>query len=57
MTSNEERHRTLALSIGSSLAGMLAKFLTHPIDTVKAKLQVNRMQMRTLSEVKVGKAW
>lgn len=42
--------------MGSSLASLIAKFLTHPIDTIKSKLQVSRIQMRTISDVKLGTA-
>jgi hypothetical protein len=45
-----------ALSIGSSIASMIAKFTTHPIDTIKAKIQVNRMKMRNVSDIKIGNA-
>jgi hypothetical protein len=46
----------IALSISSSFASMIAKFVTHPIDTIKSKLQVNTIQMRNLSDIKLGNA-
>ena len=52
----KEKEQALALTIGSSVASMIGKIVTHPIDTIKAKLQVNRLQMRTLSDVKPGMA-
>ena len=56
MTEKQDKEKAIALSIGSSAAGMIAKFVTHPIDTIKAKLQVSRIEMRTLSDVKLGNA-
>jgi hypothetical protein len=35
---------------------MIAKIVTHPIDTIKAKLQVSRVEMKTISSVKFGSA-
>lgn len=52
----KEKEQALAVTIGSSVASMIGKIVTHPIDTIKAKLQVNRLQMRTLSDVKPGMA-
>lgn len=54
--SRENKEKAIAISIASSLASIIAKFATHPIDTIKAKLQVSRMEMRTLSDVKLGGA-
>jgi hypothetical protein len=45
-----------ALSISSSIASMIAKFVTHPIDTIKSKLQVNTIQIRNLSDIRLGNA-
>lgn len=56
ITAKKEKEQALAVTIGSSVASMIAKIVTHPIDTIKAKIQVNRLQMRTLSDVKPGMA-
>lgn len=42
MNTREEKIKTYAISMGSSVAVMIAKLLTHPIDTIKSKLQVSR---------------
>ena len=39
----KDRRSAVALSLGSSLAAMIAKLVTHPIDTIKAKLQISRI--------------
>ena len=43
----EEKKETYVSStaIAGTLAGVIPKFICHPIDTVKAKLQVNRDRM------------
>lgn len=40
--------------IASSLAGSLAKLVVHPIDTIKAKVQVNRARIEKLSDYQKG---
>lgn len=37
-----EKEKAYATSIGASFASMIAKFLCHPIDTVKSKIQIGR---------------
>jgi hypothetical protein len=34
---------------------MIAKFVMHPIDTIKSKVQVNRIQMKSVADYKVGR--
>jgi len=34
---------------------MIAKFVMHPIDTIKSKVQVNRIQMKSVIDYKVGR--
>lgn len=35
---------------------MIGKVVTHPIDTIKSKVQVNRLQMKKITDVKFGTA-
>jgi hypothetical protein len=42
--------------IASPLAGMIGKFLLHPVDTLKAKVQVNRIQLHSVTDYKPGMA-
>ena len=44
----------IATSIASPFAGMIGKFVMHPVDTIKSKVQVNRMQLRSVSDYKFG---
>lgn len=44
----------LATSIASPFAGMIGKFVMHPVDTIKSKVQVNRMQLKSVSDYKSG---
>ncbi len=46
----------MATSIASPFAGMIAKFLLHPIDTIKAKVQVNRIKLHSVTDYKPGMA-
>lgn len=46
----------LATSIASPFAGMIAKFIMHPIDTIKAKVQVNRIALHSVKDIKSGMA-
>lgn len=46
-----------ATSIASSTASMVAKFVCHPIDTIKAKVQINRQKMQNINDAKMGKAF
>lgn len=53
-TDKDKKRNMLATSIASPFAGMIAKFVMHPIDTIKAKVQVNRMELKSVSDYKVG---
>lgn len=43
-----------ATSLASTLAGFIAKVVVHPIDTVKAKVQVNRTRIDNLKDFNKG---
>jgi hypothetical protein len=43
MKDKKDKQEAIALSIGSPFASMISKFITYPLDTVKAKLQVSRV--------------
>ena len=49
-----DKRNILATSIASPFASMIAKFVLHPIDTIKSKVQVNRMQLKKVSDYKPG---
>lgn len=53
----ESKEIALATSIASSTASMIAKFLCHPIDTIKAKVQINRQKIQNINDAKIGKAF
>lgn len=44
----------LATSIASPFASMIAKFVMHPIDTIKSKVQVNRIALKSVTDYKAG---
>lgn len=46
----------MATAIASMPATVVAKYVTHPIDTIKAKVQVSRLQMRKVTDFKFGQA-
>lgn len=48
------KRNMMATSIASPFAGMIAKFVMHPIDTIKSKVQVNRMELKSVSDYKFG---
>lgn len=50
----DKRRNLVATSIASPFASMIAKFLLHPIDTIKAKVQVNRMALHSVTDYKPG---
>lgn len=50
----EKKRNLLATSIASPFAGMIGKFVMHPVDTIKSKVQVNRMQLKSVSDYKPG---
>lgn len=33
---------------------MIGKFVMHPVDTIKSKVQVNRMKVKSLSDYRPG---
>lgn len=35
---------------------MIAKFIMHPVDTIKAKVQVNRIALHSVKDIKPGMA-
>ena len=37
--------------VSGLISGAINKFLTHPIDTVKAKVQINQIEFNSLSNV------
>lgn len=43
-----------ATTVASTLAGFIAKIAVHPIDTVKAKVQVNRARIDNLRDFNKG---
>lgn len=46
MEDQEEKNKKrniIATSIASPFAGMIGKFVMHPVDTIKSKVQVNKM--------------
>lgn len=49
-----KKRNIMATSIASPFASMIAKFVMHPIDTIKSKVQVNRMQLKSVSDYKIG---
>ena len=46
----------LATSIASPFAGMIGKLIMHPVDTIKAKVQVNRIAIHKVKDIKAGMA-
>ena len=44
----------VATTIASPFATVVAKYLTHPIDTIKSKVQARSAEMHRLSEYKLG---
>lgn len=44
----------VATTIASPFATVVAKYLTHPIDTIKSKVQARSTEMHTLSAYKIG---
>lgn len=48
------KRNLLATSMASPFAGMIAKFVMHPVDTIKSKVQVNRMEMKSVADYKHG---
>lgn len=50
----QKKRNMLATSIASPFAGMIGKFVMHPVDTIKSKVQVNRMQLKSVSDYKSG---
>ena len=51
MTEAEKLRTTM---MASTLAGSVAKFVVHPIDTIKAKVQVNRSRIDNLQDFRQG---
>jgi hypothetical protein len=49
-----QKRNIAATSIASPFAGMVARFVMHPIDTVKAKVQVSRIALKSLTDYKSG---
>lgn len=54
MTAQKSNEELFATSIAAPIAGMISKFITHPIDTIKAKVQVNTMKLTNVSDIKIG---
>lgn len=50
----EHRRKMVATTIASPFATVVAKYLTHPIDTIKSKVQARSAEMHRLSEYKLG---
>ena len=50
----DKKRSMLATSLASPFAGMIGKFVMHPVDTIKAKVQVNRMKLRSVNDYKPG---
>lgn len=48
------KRNLLATSMASPFAGMIAKFVMHPVDTIKSKVQVNRMEMKSVADYRPG---
>lgn len=44
----------MATSIASPFASMIAKFIMHPLDTIKSKVQVNRIALKSVNDYKPG---
>jgi hypothetical protein len=42
-----ERKKLIATSIASPIATIIAKFVCHPIDTIKSKVQARSTQMHS----------
>jgi hypothetical protein len=49
-----DKRLLIATSLASPLASVVAKFVTYPIDTVKTKVQADRINLHRLSDYKVG---
>jgi hypothetical protein len=43
--------------VAGAIAGCIAKFCVHPIDTIKAKVQVNRARIDNLKDFNQGIVW
>jgi hypothetical protein len=46
-----------ATSIASSIASIIGKFICHPLDTIKSKVQVNTIKLHNISSYPIGQAW
>lgn len=49
-----KKRKIAATTLASPLASLIAKFVTYPIDTIKTKVQADRMSLRNISSYKVG---
>ena len=49
-----KQRKIIATSLASPIASFIAKFVTYPIDTIKTKIQADRMALKDLSNYKVG---
>ena len=61
MTENEQltkdkanKRLLIATGLASPIASVVAKFVTYPIDTVKTKIQADRISLHRISDYKVG---
>jgi len=52
--SSPQKINIVATSIASSFASMIARFVMHPVDTMKAKVQVSKNSLKSVSDYKVG---
>lgn len=51
---SDKKNELAATSVASTLAGFIAKIAVHPIDTIKAKVQVNRSRVDNLKDFNKG---
>ena len=49
-----KQRKIIATSLASPIASFIAKFVTYPIDTIKTKIQADRVALKDLSNYKVG---
>lgn len=56
MSSKAQSENLANTMIASTLAGSIAKLMVHPIDTIKAKVQVNRSRIDRLRDFTGGAA-
>ena len=51
-----KKRKLIATTVASPLASVIGKYLTYPIDTIKTMVQADRLEMKNISNYKVGRS-